>query len=96
MPRHTWTDASILEHLEPIVDELGRMPTRADLRAHGLLGLWEAMRRRGGVESWEARVMGPRRAEAVRERAYYISLVSPEPDAVAHWLQAERELGIAA
>jgi hypothetical protein len=41
-------------------------------------------------------VMGPRRAEAVRERAYYISLVSPEPDAVAHWLQAERELGIAA
>jgi hypothetical protein len=96
MPRHTWTDQSILEHLEPIVDELGRMPTRADLRAHGLLGLWEAMRRRGGVDSWEARVMGSRRAEAIRERAYYISLVSPEADSVTHWLQAERELGLAA
>ena len=96
MPRHTWTEDSILEHLEPIVDELGRMPTRSDLRAHGLLGLWEAMRRRGGVGSWEARVMCARRAEQVRERAYYISLVSPESDSVSHWLQAERELGLAA
>ena len=96
MPRHTWTDSSILEHLEPIVDELGRMPSRTDLRAHGLLGLWEAMRRRGGVDAWEARVMGARRAEAIRERAYFISLAAPESDSVEHWLQAERELGVAA
>jgi hypothetical protein len=94
MPRFTWTDTTIAEALEPVVAELGRMPTRAELKQRGLANLWEAMRRRGGVERWASTHAGNGAppAQAVRERAYFISLDSPVPDPLADWLQAEREL----
>lgn len=97
MPRSKWSDSAILETLAPIVAGLGRMPTRAELRVRGVLSLWDAMRRRGGLAYWAKQVMEPAPpAEAVRERAYLISLDSPESDALSHWLQAEAELGLAA
>jgi hypothetical protein len=96
MPRFTWSETAIAEALRPIVSELGRMPTRAELKERGLAGAWDAMRRRGGIDAWTARLTaaGTDPSDAIRERAYFISLSSPESDPMTHWLQAERELAL--
>jgi len=97
MSRFTWSETSIAEALAPIVSELGRMPTRTELKARGLAGTWDAMRRRGGIDAWTDRLTatGGDPSEAIRERAYFLSLDSPETDPTSHWLQAERELAAA-
>ena len=56
MPRFTWSETAIAEALEPVVSELGRMPSRAELKDRGLAGAWDAMRRRGGIDAWAERL----------------------------------------
>jgi hypothetical protein len=97
MPRFTWSETAIAEALQPVVSELGRMPTRAELKERGLAGAWDAMRRRGGIDAWAERLTATDGdpSDAIRQRAYFISLDSPETDPMTHWLQAERELAAA-
>jgi Arc/MetJ-type ribon-helix-helix transcriptional regulator len=54
-PRRRWTDAAIETELRAQCEELGRFPTRAELVARGLRGLWDAMRSAGGLERWRQR-----------------------------------------
>jgi hypothetical protein len=97
MPRFTWSETAIAEALQPVVSELGRMPSRAELKDRGLAGAWDAMRRRGGIDAWAGRLTanGTDPSDAIRQRAYFLSLDSPETDPTTHWLQAERELAAA-
>lgn len=55
MARRTWTDAAVEAEILLITRELGRFPRRADLAERGVGGLWEAMRRRGGIDAWRER-----------------------------------------
>jgi hypothetical protein len=57
-PRRRWTDVAIETELRAQRDELGRFPTRTDLVARGLRGLWDAMRSAGGVDYWRQRLEG--------------------------------------
>jgi hypothetical protein len=50
--RRQWTDETIRVELLPIAEELGRMPKKTELTERGVGGLWAAMGRRGGVDSW--------------------------------------------
>ena len=50
--RRQWTDETIREELLPIAEELGRFPRKTELTERGIGGLWAAMGRRGGVDSW--------------------------------------------
>jgi hypothetical protein len=50
--RHQWTAETIRVELLPIAEELGRMPKTTELTERGIGGLWAAMGRRGGVDSW--------------------------------------------
>jgi hypothetical protein len=50
--RRQWTDETIRAELLPIAAELGRMPKKAELTERGIGGVWAAMGRRGGVDSW--------------------------------------------
>jgi hypothetical protein len=93
-PRRRWTTETIQETLEPLVAELGRMPTRKELADRGLSGLTSAMQRHGGAAEWRER-MTPVRAVThaeIAERAYFIALSEQGGDPLAHWLAAEREL----
>jgi hypothetical protein len=54
--RRRWTDAAIESELRARCAELGHFPTRAELVASGLRGLWDAIRSTDGVEAWRTRV----------------------------------------
>ena len=77
--RRRWTDATIETELFAVTDELGHFPTRAELAARGLRGLWDAMRASGGVDAWRERApqapAGARAPDAPAE--------APAPDAPA-------------
>src|SRR3954454_21643812 len=68
--RRRWTTETIQATLEPLVAELGRMPTRTELADRGLSGLTSAMQRHGGVAEWRARMTH----EAIALRAYFLAL----------------------
>jgi hypothetical protein len=91
--RRRWTEDTIDAELRPLVAELGRFPTRSELAARGLGGLYAALCRTGGVGAWRARLAAPRAIahEDIARHAYFLSQAGGG-DAVAHWLQAEREL----
>jgi len=55
-PRRRWTDNAIESELRAQCAELGHFPTRAELAARGLRGLWDAMRSAGGVDVWRERL----------------------------------------
>lgn len=55
--RRRWTESTIESELRGQLAELGHFPTRAELVARGLRGLWDAMMRTaGGVETWQERL----------------------------------------
>ena len=54
--RRRWTDTTIESELRARCAEFGHFPTRAELVASGLRGLWDAMRSTDGVEAWQARI----------------------------------------
>jgi Protein of unknown function (DUF2934) len=93
--RRRWTDAVIESELRAQTAELGHFPTRSELVARGLRGLWDAMRTSGGVDAWQARVNGnfsaPSREE-IAARAYALYADGSPGDAEAHWFAAEQEL----
>ena len=93
--RRRWTDATIESELRAQTAELGHFPTRSDLVARGMRGLWDAMRSSGGVDAWRDRVNGdssePSREE-IAVRAYHLYAEGVPGDAEAHWFAAEREL----
>jgi hypothetical protein len=94
--RRRWTDATIETEIAPLVAELGRMPTRTELRDRGLGGAWSAMQRQGGLAAWRgrfapARPDGRPSREDVAVRAYFIAQ-EYGGDPLANWLTAEREL----
>jgi hypothetical protein len=91
--RRRWTDDTIEAELRPLVAHLGRFPTRSELAARGLSGLYSALARTGGTSAWRARLAAPQPPahEDIARRAYLLSLAG-DGDPVAHWLQAEREL----
>ncbi len=62
--RRRWTESTIESQLRVQLAELGHFPTRAELVARGLRGLWDALRSAGGVEVWQARLEGAGNAEA--------------------------------
>jgi Arc/MetJ-type ribon-helix-helix transcriptional regulator len=94
-PRRRWNDDTIETELRAQIAELGHFPTRSELVASGLRGLWDAMRAHGGAEAWAARMNGGRQApshEAIAERAYELYDRGAPGDHVDHWLAAEQEL----
>ncbi len=100
--RRRWTDASIESELRLQSAELGHFPTRSDLVARGLRGLWDAMRSAGGADAWRERLQeGPAAASAgpsapsrddIAVRAYELYAQGAPGDAEVHWLAAEQEL----
>lgn len=58
-PRRRWTEESIAQELAPVVEELGRLPTRTELTKRGLGGLWSAMQRRGGIDQFATLLPAP-------------------------------------
>jgi hypothetical protein len=54
--RRRWTDEIIQAELTSLIAELGRMPTRTELTARGMGGLWSALSRRGGIRVWRERM----------------------------------------
>jgi Protein of unknown function (DUF2934) len=93
--RRRWTDAAIERELRVQGAELGHFPTRSDLVARGLGGLWDAMRSSGGVDAWRERVQGGTSApspEEIAVRAYELYAQGVPGDAEAHWLAAEEKL----
>lgn len=93
--RRRWTDATIASELEVQTAELGHFPTRSELVACGLRGLWDAMRSSGGVDAWRERVQrippSPSHEE-IAVRAHELYTQGFPGDADAHWLAAEQEL----
>ena len=93
--RRRWTDAAVLEELRVQSAELGHFPTRSDLVAGGLRGLWDAMRSSGGVDAWRERVREetsvPSR-EDIAVRAYELYAQGVPGDAEAHWVASEQQL----
>jgi hypothetical protein len=92
--RRRWTDTTIESELRARRTELGHFPTRAELVADGLRGLWDAIRSTDGVEAWRARVEREPLAspEEIATRAYELHESGAPGDHVAHWLFAERQL----
>ena len=93
--RRRWTDAAIERELRLQSADLGHFPTRSDLVARGLRGLWDAMRSAGGVDAWRERLQGEASApsyEDIAVRAYELYAQGAPGDAEGHWLAAEREL----
>jgi len=93
--RRRWTDATIETELRAQSAELGHFPTRPELVARGLRGLWDAMRSSGGVDAWRERMNGASPApsrEAIAVRAYELYAEGLPGDADAHWFAAEQEL----
>jgi Protein of unknown function (DUF2934) len=65
--RRRWTDAAIESELRVQRATLGHFPTRSELVASGLRGLWDAMRSSGGVDAWRERVKsGPPASSGAR------------------------------
>ena len=94
-PRRRWTDHAVESELRTQIAALGHFPTRSELVASGLRGLWDAMRAGGGVESWRTRMNGGEPApshEAIAARAHELYARGAPGDHVEHWLAAEREL----
>ena len=95
LKRRRWTDAAVERELRVQCAELGHFPTRSDLVARGLRGLWDAMRSSGGVDAWRERAQGGTSApsrEEIAVRAYELYARGVPGDADAHWLAAEQEL----
>jgi predicted NBD/HSP70 family sugar kinase len=92
--RSRWTDGAIQAELSARRAELGHFPTRSELVARGLRGLWDAMRSTGGIESWQARLDGSRSPshDEIAARAYELYERGVAGDCVAHWLAAEQQL----
>jgi Protein of unknown function (DUF2934) len=93
--RRRWTDEAIEQELRAQSAALGHFPTRSELVARGLRGLWDAVRSSGGVDAWRQRVQSGRPAPSHAEiaaRAYELYAHGAPGDAEAHWLAAEREL----
>jgi hypothetical protein len=93
--RRRWTEDTIEAELRPIVAQLGRFPTRSELSARGLSGLYAALGRTGGAAAWRARLNGngsrPVGHDDIALRAYFLAQAGGG-DPLANWLQAEREL----
>jgi hypothetical protein len=93
--RRRWTHAAIENELRVQSAELGHFPTRSELVACGLRGLWDAMRSSGGVDAWRERMQriptAPSREE-IATRAHELYAQGFPGDADAHWFAAEREL----
>ena len=102
--RRRWTDTAIESELRTQTSQLGHFPTRSELVARGLRGLWDAMRASGGVEVWEARLENGAAAptqdavrpapmqEEIAKLAYELYERGEPGDAVTHWLAAEQQL----
>jgi Arc/MetJ-type ribon-helix-helix transcriptional regulator len=97
--RRRWTEESIESELRAQVAELGHFPTRPELVARGLRGLWDAMRVNGGVEAWQERLAaqqstnGPEVShQQIAALAYSFYERGVPGDPISHWLTAEREL----
>ena len=62
-PRTSWTQGRIERALTDLMDERGAFPTRAELQATGLGGLYKALCQHGGIGYWK-RKMGVAMADA--------------------------------
>jgi hypothetical protein len=101
-----WTETTIENELRTQIGELGHFPTRAELVARGLRGLWDAMRSTDGVDAWRERLAnGPVVAtetgnghdpatsrEQIELLAYELYERGAPGSPLDHWLQAERTL----
>ena len=97
-----WTPERITAELAIAVAALGHFPTRPELVARGQRGLWDAMRRSGGIEHWRTAVAAagapapaPGAGHAAHEQiavaAYYRHLAGGS-DPLSDWLSAEADL----
>ncbi len=94
-PRRRWTDHAVEAELRSQIAARGHFPTRPELVASGLRGLWDAMRADGGAEAWRVRMSDGRPGpshEVIAARAYELYQRGAPGDHVGHWLAAEREL----
>ncbi len=100
------THERITAELTAVIRALGHFPTRPELVARGQRGLWDAMRRNGGIEHWQTMVGPadrPDRAtdtrqpthESIAVAAYYRHLRGGR-DPLSDWLSAEADLRAAA
>lgn len=93
--RRRWTDAAIETELRTQTAALGHFPTRTELVALGLRGLWDAMRSSGGADMWRERMQSEPSSsshEQIAARAYELYQQGLPGGAEAHWLAAEQEL----
>ena len=77
-----------------MIAELGHMPTRSELEARGLSGLYKAMRRDGADWSHLLVAAPPVTVdpEQIAIAAYFLHANGTPGDPVDHWLEAERQL----
>jgi hypothetical protein len=87
--RRQWTDETIRAELLPIAEELGRFPRKTELTERGIGGLWAAMGRRGGVDSWREVVSAHLQAPAP-------AVVATAADAPAEVVPVEEQIRVAA
>ena len=67
----TWSKKKVLEQLEPIIEQLGRMPTRNELLDMNLEKLSNAVTRTGGFETWRT-LLGVRAKKSTTTRGRLI------------------------
>lgn len=92
--RRRWTPETIETELRALIAELGHMPTRSELEARGLSGLYKAMRRDGA--DWSHLLEAPPVVavdhEQIAVAAYFLHANGAPGAPIDHWLEAERRL----
>jgi hypothetical protein len=69
--RRRWTPEALESTVRPLVDRLGRWPTKAEFRAAGLESALTAMYRFEGINEWRERLgAGPRRPRSASARRW--------------------------
>lgn len=56
-PARVWDDERIEKAILPLVNELGRWPTKGEFRANGAGALYSAVCRHGGTQAWRKRLV---------------------------------------
>ncbi|MGA2926495.1 MAG: hypothetical protein ABSG43_10955 [Solirubrobacteraceae bacterium] len=92
--RRRWTDSTIESELRAQSAQLGHFPTRAELVARGLRGLWDAMRSGGGADAWQARIaQAPAAAPATSSTATPAATATASGSAGARKASADAPAG---
>ena len=77
-----WSEAQIIEELERIALEYGRMPSVNELKSHGMNSLATTIALRGGFKSWAKR-LGLQQKGTETHRGIYVQ------KSISQWLESQ-------